>query len=107
MKKTALVTGASSGIGKEISRVLAEKGFDLVLVSQNSTRLASAKQEIESKFQVDVDMFPVDLSDPDAPNEVFQYCQGKDNDVLVNNAGGNVYGPFQLTDLTHQQRTFG
>lgn len=97
----ALVTGASSGIGYELAKLLAEDGKNLIIVARNKDGLEQVKTEIENKYQTRVKILPKDLSAPKASLDIFSEL-GKENinvDVLVNNAGLIVYGLFSETDL--------
>jgi short-subunit dehydrogenase len=97
----ALVTGASSGIGYELAKLLAEDGKNVVVVARSRDKLGGLKREIESEFGTTVRVLPKDLSDPKAPTEIFSQLQEEHIgvDVLVNNAGFGVYGTFSETDL--------
>jgi uncharacterized protein len=99
-KRTALITGASSGIGFEFTRLFARDGFDLVVVARDQSRLAKIAYEWSRRFDVAVTVIAKDLSQWTAAQEVYQEVQneGIEVDVLVNNAGFNVYGPFAATD---------
>lgn len=95
-KKTALVTGASSGLGVDFARNLAAQGCDLILVARREDLLQQVKQEISGRFQVDVEVMPLDLTDVDATSRLYEQVaeRGKAVDVLVNNAGYGLYGRF-------------
>lgn len=96
MKKTALITGASSGIGMELAYVHAQHGDNLVLIARNNSKLLEIKSEIESKFQVSVYTICKDLASKDAALEVFNELT-KANiivDYLINNAGFGHLGAF-------------
>lgn len=100
----ALVTGASSGIGLELARLLAQDGKNVVVVARRRDRLEALKKEIEGKYATTVKVLAKDLSEPKAPAEVFSEL-GRDRirvDVLVNNAGFGVYGKFSETDLQRE-----
>jgi short-subunit dehydrogenase len=92
----ALVTGASSGIGLELARVLAEEGAHLVLVARRADRLEALAAELKQKHGVDARVVPVDLQQPDAAKELFDKTEGAGLaiDVLVNNAGFGNYDDF-------------
>jgi len=100
----ALVTGASSGIGYELAKVLAKDGKNLVIVARSQDKLEELKTEIENKYETSVRVLPKDLSNPNAPQEIFSELEkdGVNVDVLVNNAGYGVYGMFSETDLREE-----
>lgn len=100
-KGTALVTGASRGIGYELARLFAGTGYDVVLVARSEDELREGADYFEDRFGVESHVLPADLSDPGAPQEVYDACQKRDLtvDVLVNNAGFGTHGPFLETDL--------
>jgi len=102
--KTALVTGASSGIGYELTKLLARDGYGLVLVSSNRDKLTRVAKEVEDTYQVPVRVIVKDLSQADAAKEVFEELErdAVSVDVLINNAGFGGYGYFYKTDLTHE-----
>ena len=96
MASTALVTGASSGIGYALAEILAADGYHLVLVARNVAKLAEMKQGLEARHKIQVQILPKDLSEPAASQELFDQLQseGVVVEVLVNNAGFGDYGPF-------------
>ena len=96
MRKTALITGASSGIGYELSRVFAENGHNLVLVSRNTEKLMIISEEIRKQHDVQVKVISKDLCKSPAPQELYDEvaAEGINIDVLVNNAGIGTYGKF-------------
>ncbi|KUO76546.1 MAG: short-chain dehydrogenase [Clostridia bacterium BRH_c25] len=99
--KTALVTGASSGIGFELSRILAKNGYDLILVSQNEENLNEAVSRLhEQNRNVQITPLPKDLSQPSSPQEIYGFVKEKSIrvDILANCAGIQVYGNFHETN---------
>jgi short-subunit dehydrogenase len=98
---TALVTGASGGIGLEIARELAARGHDLALVARSADRLAAAAQALGQAHGVTCRVLPLDLSAPGAPERVRDWlaAEGVPVDVLVNNAGFGLHGAFAESDL--------
>ncbi|HYH87415.1 MAG TPA: SDR family oxidoreductase [Pyrinomonadaceae bacterium] len=100
-KMTALVTGASGGIGLELARLLAADGNDLVLVARSGDKLARLAEELSGKHGVAARVLVADLARPDAPREIFDDLREKGVGVgaLINNAGFGSYGLFAETDL--------
>ena len=100
MRKTALITGASSGLGMEFARIYAREGYDLVVVARSEGKLYQLKSELEAQYGCHVLVFAQDLSQPDAAYEVFNYTleQNITIDVLVNNAGFGDFGNFWEVD---------
>lgn len=94
--KTALVTGASSGLGADFARHLAAAGCHLVLTARREAHLQALRDELVGAHGVDVLLVPQDLSAPDAPEKLLAAvtAAGKQVDVLINNAGYGAYGPF-------------
>ena len=89
----ALVTGASSGIGRDIARVLSNKGYDLVIVARRVELL----EELKSELKTNVEIVNLDISKRENCEKLFE--EHKDIDVLVNNAGFGIFGKFDGTDL--------
>ena len=83
--KTALVTGASSGIGLEFSRQLAQMGYALAMVSNREQELADAAEQLRAEYGVQVETLCIDLTRQGAAEEVLAWCP--EPDVLINNAG--------------------
>ena len=92
---TAVVTGASSGIGKVYAAKLAERGFDLILVARRADRLSKLSEELKSKHGVAVAHIIADLSKPEDLERVAQHLEGDSSlTLLVNNAGTMAMGAF-------------
>jgi short-subunit dehydrogenase len=100
MTRTALVTGASAGIGREFARELARDGFDLILVARRQDRLQSEVSALSAEFGVRALALPEDLSDPAAPERLFAEIErrGMHVDMLVNNAGSGVAETFRAAE---------
>ena len=102
--KTALVTGASSGLGAEFARQLARRGSNLILVARSTDRLRTLAAEIEQTHPVRVEVVPADLADRTVVAAVAEHVRGRVH-LLVNNAGLGTYGPFVNldTDRNYEQ----
>jgi NAD(P)-dependent dehydrogenase (short-subunit alcohol dehydrogenase family) len=95
---TAVVTGASSGIGAAYARQLAARGHDLVLVARRARRLEELADELRRTTTARVELLAADLADPEGREPVLERLRQDDVTVLVNNAGINGYGPFDEAD---------
>src|SRR5687767_13371955 len=99
---TALITGASSGIGFELARCFAKDGHNLVMVAHYRGKLQEAADRIQQEFPgVKIETIALDLSKDQAPDKLFNEVLERDCqvDVLVNNAGFGEYGLFAESDL--------
>ncbi len=105
--KRAIVTGASTGIGECFARQLASEGVNLILVARRIELLQKLQLELRQKFNVEVDILPVDLTADDAPEKLIQAATlyGKTVDLLINNAGNGAYRPFLKTPLNEHLQT--
>lgn len=105
MANTALITGASGGIGLELAKIHAEKGGDLVLVARSQDKLAALKQELESRYKTQVVVIAEDLSDPNSADRVAEKITGLglQIDTLINNAGFGGHGKFHERELADDQ----
>src|SRR5690349_16596978 len=103
MAHTALITGASVGIGLELARQFARGGYDLVLVARTEDKLKVVADEMR-KLGVRADYILSDLSKPEAPLALFSDVRNRDLtiDVLVNNAGFGALGKFHEIDPQRQ-----
>ena len=106
MNKTALITGASGGLGLSFVNLFAKDGYNLVLVARNGERLEEIKKEIESKFNIKATVVAVDLCSEDGAQKVYDTTKqaGMKIDVLVNNAGFGDFGEFYKSDINKQIR---
>lgn len=91
----ALITGASSGIGRDIARSLARRGYDLILVARREDRL----RELAQTLNADVRIIPMDLTSVKNCKKLHETVTDEQIDVLVNNAGRGLFGAFDETDL--------
>ena len=91
----ALITGASSGIGRDMARLLSEKGYDLILVARREDRLLELKKE----FNTNVEIISLDVSDKDNCFEIYERVKEQDIDILINNAGFGIFGKFCDIDI--------
>jgi uncharacterized protein len=120
--KTAVITGASGGIGYELARLFAKDHHDVVLVARSAPKLTQFADELQRQFGISAKAVPLDLTAAPAPQFLFDQLQreGIAVDILVNNAGYGVLGEFSkvsleeslgqiqlnLTALTHLTRLF-
>jgi short-subunit dehydrogenase len=104
MSKWALVTGASSGIGLEFSKLLAADGYNIVLAARSQEGLEKLAADLQDQYNVKTGMFTADLVDAKAPQQIFESLkdEGIVVDLLVNNAGFGARGQFK--DLDRQMQ---
>ncbi|MEM6824155.1 MAG: SDR family oxidoreductase [Pseudomonadota bacterium] len=105
MPNTALITGASSGIGAEFARYHAKKGGDLVIVARRKEPLDALKSELESAHSVSVTVMAMDVGTPEQARKLFlaMTAKGIAVDILINNAGFGGHGAFLERDLAKDQ----
>ena len=94
----ALITGASSGIGKNMAYVLANKGIDLILVAGNKDELL----KIKANVKVNVEVIELDLLKEKNVFKLYEMCKDRNIDILINNAGFGLFGLFTETDLARE-----
>ena len=101
MSKTALITGASGGIGYELALLFARDGYDCILVARSQDKLKELAGRLESEHRAKTVVIGKDLSRPSSVDEIYEEVTASSMqvDVLVNNAGFPVFGPFVETDL--------
>ena len=101
----ALVTGATSGIGLEIARSLAQRKYNLVLVARREEQLNQVANELTNDFTINVEVCPADLADPKAPNNIYDYCKSHNLnvDILINNAGYALPRQFHKTPMQDEE----
>ncbi len=91
----AIITGASSGIGADIARVLSDYGYDLILVARRKTRLTKLKSELKTN----VEIISMDISSTFNCMELYNQVKNEEIEILVNCAGFGVFGDFTMTSL--------
>ena len=107
--ETVLITGASSGIGRELARLFAGDGAELVLVARSEGRLRELAGELAGRYGVQAQVVPADLSQPAGPGQIMAALaqQHIDVDVLVNNAGSGAHGPVAGIGVARQLDMIG
>lgn len=91
----ALITGASSGIGKDMARYLASLGYDLILVARRKQIL----EDLTNELNVNIKIYDYDLTDLKNVHKLYENTKKEDIDLLINNAGFGLFGTFDKTDL--------
>ena len=101
----ALITGASSGIGEEVAKNLANKGYNLILTARRKELLDDIAQEIRKKHNIHVSVIAKDLSKYQTPREIFNFSEENNYkvDLLVNNAGYGIKTSFHETSLEDEE----
>jgi len=94
----ALITGASSGIGKDMAIVLSKMGYDLILVARRTELM----EELKKSLKTDVRIISLDLSSEKACYDLYNVVNPNEIDVLINNAGFGIYGEFSKTDINKE-----
>jgi short-subunit dehydrogenase len=105
MNKTALITGASEGIGLEFAKIFAREKYDLVITARNETKLNEIAIELKNKNDVNVRVVAKDLSTQNAGEEIFNELKNKNivTDVLINNAGFGVFDNYWNVELQDEK----
>jgi hypothetical protein len=103
-KGTALVTGASSGIGAELAKLCAAGGYDVVLVARGAGKLEELAASLSRTHGIAARPLSVDLADPAAPQSIFEQTRGDTVEILINNAGFGLLGAFAETDWDQEAR---
>ena len=102
----ALITGATSGIGLEISKDLAKRGFNLVLVARTKEKLNQTAKELIQEYNIKCDYFASDLTLINSPEEIYQFTSKKlySVDILVNNAGYALPNAFHINSMEDEEK---
>jgi short-subunit dehydrogenase len=103
-QQTALITGATSGIGRELANCFAQDKYNLVIVARDQNELSQTASELQQQFGIQVTTIAKDLMQRQAPFEVYDEIKSKglQIDVLVNDAGQGQYGTFDTTDINRE-----
>jgi len=99
---TALITGASAGLGAEFAKLCAAGGYDVVLVARSAERLTELASELSKTYRVQARPLAVDLAESAAPSRIFEQLRSTPIELLVNNAGFGVRGPYAETDWARE-----
>ncbi|PIF02354.1 MAG: short-chain dehydrogenase [Draconibacterium sp.] len=88
-RETALITGASGGLGKDFAQIFAQKGYNLVLIARSEEKLNNIARELEGKYKIKTTIFIQDLSEPNSASKIYTEVKNRSIhiDVLINNAG--------------------
>ena len=97
--KTAVITGATSGIGEAFARKFAKQGYDLVITGRRQEKIDAVAEQIRQKYGVNVDVFLAELSEEEGVREVVNYLKDREIEILVNNAGFGANSLYQASDL--------
>jgi short-subunit dehydrogenase len=99
--ETALITGATDGIGLELARCCAKDGYNVILVARTQEDLDRTAQELTSQYGIRADVIAIDLMEPNAAFGLYEKVKAKATqiDILINDAGQGVYGAFTGTDI--------
>lgn len=98
----ALVTGASSGLGRDIARSLARHGVNVILTARRRDRLIELKKELMEEYGVKAMYITADLNDEEQVFKLYERVKKYNIDILINNAGFGVFGEFTETDLSRE-----
>ena len=104
MESWALVTGATAGIGESFTRLLAENGYNIVLVARDLPRLQERAHSLEAKFAISTKVIQADLSTNEGCESIEKFIAANQIDVLINNAGFGINKAFTLSELNAEQQ---
>ena len=100
-KKWTIITGASKGLGLEFAKELAKQRKNLILIARTESKLLKIQQELTQKYQIEIEIFSLDLSDLDKIENLYDKIKNKNLkiEMLINNAGFGSFGSFKNLDL--------
>jgi short-subunit dehydrogenase len=106
MQNTAIVTGASGGIGEELAKIHAAKGGDLILIARNEEKLNQLKEKLEARYKIQCIVWPFDLCHPESWQKIKErlITDKIEVDILINNAGFGGYGNFSERQWKQDER---
>jgi len=100
--RTALITGASGGLGLEFAKIFAKENYNLILIARNKEKLEEIKKELENEFKILVTIIEKDLSKEKAAEEVYKELKEIQINILINNAGFATHGNFSEIPLENE-----
>ena len=103
MKKWALVTGATAGIGESFTRLLASEGFNIVLVARDEARLHERAQGLKDRYGADSVVIVADLATESGCAKIEEFISNNEIEVLINNAGFGINKAFTMSDLAKEE----
>ena len=103
MKKWAVVTGATAGIGESFTRLLASEGFNIVLVARDEARLHERAQGLKDRYGADSVVIVADLATESGCAKVEEFISNNEIEVLINNAGFGINKAFTMSDLAKEE----
>jgi short-subunit dehydrogenase len=103
-RPAALITGASSGIGAELAALCAAGGYSVILVARSTGRLTELAARLQREHRVPARVLTFDLADPSAPPAIHEQTRGDGVEILINNAGFGLLGPYAETDWAVEAR---
>lgn len=101
-KKTAIITGASAGLGAHFAELFAKDGHNVALVARRKDKLEELTKRLQSSYSIEAKALAFDLADPKAPQQIFDAVAGDEVEFLVNNAGFGTNGAFAELDISRE-----
>ena len=105
MKKTAIITGATSGIGASFAKILASKGYNLIITGRRKEKIQNLANELSKKYDIKIEVIIAELSNEnDIKNFINQISKIKNIDILINNAGYSIYKNYSDTTISEIEK---